>query len=264
MTTPAAASHADRFLPLRGTTNTRDLGGLPVAGGGTTATGRVWRSDAALALGHEDLEALARIGLTTVVDLREARELAFEPSAFLGHPFVVVHHVEVWRLVSERAGRPADPYDITAFYVAALDHAGDAFAEAARLIADAPGAAVFHCTAGKDRTGVLAALLLEAVGVPRAAVIEDFALTHDRIGSVRERLLADAVRQGVDPRQFGRLLGATADLIEPALAHLDRRHGGAVAYLTAAGVDAATLARLRAKLAPASEPLAPSSEPLVP
>lgn len=250
MTTLASASHAERFLPLRGTTNTRDLGGLPLAGGGTTVTGRVWRSDAPLVLAHEDLDALARIGLTTVVDLREAHEVAFEPSAFLGHPLVVVHHVEVWRLVNERAGRPADPFDITAFYLAALDHAGDAFAEAARLIADAAGAAVFHCTAGKDRTGVLAALLLEAVGVPRAAVIEDFALTHDRIGAVRKRLLAEAVRRGVDPHQFGQLLGATADLIEPALEHLDRRHGGAVAYLKAAGVDDATLVRLRAKLVP--------------
>ena len=256
MTTPAAPSPADRFLPLRGTTNTRDLGGLPLTGGGTTASGRVWRSDAPLVLVRDDLDALARLGLTTVVDLREAGELALEPNALLGHPFVVVHHVEVWRLVNERGGRPIDPFDITAFYVAALDHAGDAFARGVRLIADAPGAAVFHCTAGKDRTGLLAALVLEAVGVPRAAVIEDFALTHDRIGTVREWLLADAVRRGVDPLQFARLLGATADLIEPALAHLDRHHGGAVAYLRAAGVDAATLARLRAKLVP-GEPLAP-------
>ena len=250
MTTRAPLRHDDRFLQLRGTTNTRDLGGLPLSGGGATASGRVWRSDAPLVLAHEDLEALERLGLTTVVDLREAGELEFEPNALLGHPFVVVHHVEVWRRVNERGGRPVDPFDITAFYVAALDHAGEAFAEGVRLIADAPGAAVFHCTAGKDRTGVLAALLLEAVGVPRAAVIEDFALTHDRIGTVRERLLADAVRRGVDPQQFGRLLGATADLIEPALEHLDRRHGGAVAYLQAAGVDDATLARLRQKLAP--------------
>ncbi|MFN2321711.1 MAG: tyrosine-protein phosphatase [Trueperaceae bacterium] len=250
MTTHTAPSHADRFLALRGTTNTRDLGGLPLIGGGSTVLGRVWRSDAPLVLAPEDLGALARLGLTTVVDLREAGELALEPNALLGHPTVVVHHVEVWRLVNDRGGRPVDPYDITAFYVAALDHAGDAFAEGARLIADAPGAAVFHCTAGKDRTGVLAALLLEAVGVPRAAVIEDFALTHDRIETVRERLLAEAVRQGVDPLQFGRLLGATTDLIEPALAHLDRRHGGAVAYLQNAGVDDGTLARLRAKLAP--------------
>jgi protein-tyrosine phosphatase len=249
VTTPAATTQPDRFLPLRGTTNTRDLGGLPLARGGTTTRGRVWRSDAPLTLVQDDLDALARLGLTTVIDLREAAELADEPNALAGRPSVAVHHVEVWRRVNERGGRPADPYDITAFYLAALDHAGDAFAHAVRLIADAPGAAVFHCTVGKDRTGLLAALVLEAVGVPRAAVLEDFALTHDRIDALRARLLADAVRRGVDPEQFTRLLGATADLLEPALVHLDERHGGAVAYLRAGGVDGATLARLRAKLA---------------
>ena len=250
MTTPGHPALDDRFLRLRGTCNTRDLGGLPLSGGGSTTCGRVWRSDAPLVLAPEDLDALTRLGLTTVIDLREADELAQEPNALIGHPDVVVHHVEVWRWVNERGGRPTDPFDMTAFYVAALDHAGDAFADAVRLLADASGAAVFHCTAGKDRTGLLAALVLEAVGVPRAAVLDDFALTHDRIDAVRERLLADAVRRGVDPLQFGRLLGATADLLEPALAHLDRRHGGAVAYLNAAGVDDATLVRLRAKLAP--------------
>lgn len=250
MSPPTAVPHLDRFLPLEGTSNTRDLGGLPLAGGGHTVHGRLWRSDAPLALTEGDRAALARLGVTTAVDLREGFELTRDPSALVGHDGVAVHHVEVWRHIHDRGARVEDPFDITAFYVAALDHAGEAFAEAVRLLADAPGGAVFHCTAGKDRTGVLAALVLEVVGVPRDAIIEDFALTHDRIDAVRERLLADAVRRGVDPVQFARLLGATPDLIEPALEHLDRRFGGAEAYLHAAGVDAGSLALLRAKLVP--------------
>lgn len=250
MSVAAANPHLDRFLVLEGTSNTRDLGGLPLAGGGTTARGRLWRSDAPLALSAEDRTALARLDLTTAIDLREGFELVRDPSALVDHDGVEVHHVEVWRRIHDRGVRVADPFDITAFYVAALDHAGDAFAQAVRLLADAPGSAVFHCTAGKDRTGVLAALVLEVVGVSRAVVIEDFALTHDRIETVRTRLMADAIQRGVDPEQFARLLGATPDLIEPALDHLDRRFGGAEAYLRAAGVDDATLARLRAKLVP--------------
>lgn len=250
MSVAATSPHLDRFLILEGTSNTRDLGGLPLAGGGTTARGRLWRSDAPLTLSEEDRAALERLGVTTVVDLREGFEQTRDPSALVGHLGVAVHHVEVWRRIRDRGARVDDPFDITAFYLAALDHAGDAFAEGVRLLADAPGAAVFHCTAGKDRTGVLAALMLEAVGVPRAVVIEDFVLTHDRIETVRTRLMADAIRRGVDPEQFARLLGATPDLIEPALDHLDRRFDGAEAYLRAAGVDDATLARLRAKLVP--------------
>ena len=250
MTTLAPDRHTDRFLLLESTTNTRDLGGLDLMAGGLTVRGRLIRSDAFLNLSDHDLALLTTLGLSTVIDLRETGELTLEPSALRDRSGVEVHHVSVWEHVNAHAGRPADPWDITAFYVAALDHAPAAFALGVRLLAEAPGAALFHCTVGKDRTGLLAALILEAVGVSRDLVIEDFALTHDRIGTVRTRLLADAERRGVDPRDFGRLLGATPDLIVPALDHLDRAFGGAEAYLGRAGVDERTLERLRTKLLP--------------
>ncbi|MFU8887718.1 MAG: tyrosine-protein phosphatase [Trueperaceae bacterium] len=245
---PIDDAHAARFLPLTGLLNARDLGGLPLAGGGLTRHGRLLRSDAPLALGPEDRAHLTLFGLTTVVDLRESHELAREPNGLAGHDGIAIEHVEVWSLINATGIEPADPWDITAFYLAALDHAGPAFATAARLLADAEGAAMFHCTVGKDRTGLLALLILETVGVTRDAVIEDFALTEPRIGPIRERLLLDAEERGIARRDFVRLLGATPDLIEPALEHLDRRHGGAEAYLLRHGAGATTVARLRSKL----------------
>lgn len=250
MTTLAPDRHTDRFLRLESTTNTRDLGGLALATGGLTVRGRVVRSDAFLSLSDQDLAALTTLGLSTVIDLREADEVVREPSALLNRPGTNVHHVRVWEHVNARSAQPVDPWDMTAFYIAALDHAGAAFALGVRLLAEAPGAALFHCTVGKDRTGLLAALVLEAIGVSRELVIEDFALTHERIGPIRIRLLADAVRRGVDPNDFTRLLGATPDLILPALEHLDQTFGGAEAYLVRAGIDAGTLTRLRTKLVP--------------
>jgi len=246
--TPTDEAHAARFLPLSGLLNARDLGGLPLAGGGLTRHGQVLRSDAPLLLGPEDRAHLAHFGLTTVVDLREAHELAREPNGLSGHDGIAIEHVEVWSLINASGIEPVDPWDITGFYLAALDHAGPAFATAARLLADAEGAALFHCTVGKDRTGLLALLILEAVGVTRAAVIEDFALTEPRIGPIRERLLLEAEQRGIARSDFVRLLGATPDLIEPALEHLDRRHGSAEAYLLRHGAGATTLARLRSKL----------------
>ena len=245
---PSDDAHAARFLPLTGLLNARDLGGLPLVGGGLTRHGRLLRSDAPLALGPEDRAHLAHFGLTTVVDLRETHELAREPNGLAGLEGIAVEHVEVWSLINASGIEPVDPWDITGFYLAALDHAGPAFATAARLLADAEGAAMFHCTVGKDRTGLLALLILETVGVTREAIIEDFALTEPRIGPIRERLLLDAERRGIARRDFVRLLGATPDLIEPALEHLDRRHGGAEAYLLRHGAAPATLAGLRAKL----------------
>jgi protein-tyrosine phosphatase len=244
------ARHEARFLPLGGTLNLRDLGGLPLAGGGVTRSGRLLRSDAPRTLGPADPELLERLGLRTVVDLRQGHELADAPSALVGRDGVDVHHVEVWTHVNAGGGPPVDPWSITGFYLGALDHAGPAFARAVGILADAEGAALFHCTAGKDRTGLLALLVLETVGVTRAAVVEDFALTESRIGPIRERLLADAERRGIARADFARLLGATPDLIEPALAHLDRRYGGAAAYLRRFGASDATLERLRTKLTP--------------
>lgn len=237
-----------RFLPLEGTLNTRDLGGLPLASGGRTRSGKLLRSDGPMGLTDADMELLLALPLTTVVDLRQDYELERDPSRLAGRNDLHVLNIEVWGHVDASDDRPADRYDITAFYLAALDHAGPAFARAVTVLAEAEGAALFHCTAGKDRTGLLAALVLETVGVDRDTVIADFALTHDRIGPLRERLLAQAERNGVARSDFQRLLGATPDLIIPALDHLDARHGGAVAYLRRAGIGDGTFAALRAKL----------------
>lgn len=243
-----APGHEDRFLPLHGTLNTRDLGGLDLVGGGRTRLGVMLRSDVPMELTEADLRLLQGLPLTTVIDLRQAYELERDPSRLARLDHVAVHNVEIWGHIDGTGDEPADRFDITAFYVAALDHAGPGFARAVRILAEAEGAALFHCTAGKDRTGLLAALVLETVGVDRATVIADFALTHDRIGPLRERLLIDAEARGIPRTDFVRLLGATPDLIGPALRHLDARYGGAVAYLRRAGVDDVTLEKLRAKL----------------
>ena len=86
MSVSAAMAHASRFLPLEGTLNTRDLGGLPVAGGRLTRPGRVLRSDGPAALTDSDLDLLERLPLTTVVDLRGHVEREREPSRFLTRP----------------------------------------------------------------------------------------------------------------------------------------------------------------------------------
>lgn len=227
--------------------NARDLGGLPLADGGATRKGVFFRSDVPLSLNESDYQELERLGLTTVIDLRQPEELTRDPSCLVDRAGVEWHNVEVWGRIDSKDG-PSDDYDITAFYLAALDHAGAAFAQAVNILATSTGAALFHCTAGKDRTGLLALLLLELVGVPTDTIIEDFALTHDRIGPLRQRLLDDAEKRGVSREQFGRLLGATPDLIVPAIAHLHARYGGAEAYLKGHGVAEQTLSLIRNRM----------------
>jgi len=236
-----------RFVPLTGTMNTRDLGGLPLAGGGRTRSGVFYRSDVPMGFKDEDFAELERRGLTTVIDLRQPNELERDPSCLHGRDGLDWHNVEVWGHIAKDDG-PADEYDIVAFYRAALDHAGPAFVRAVELLANSEGAALFHCTAGKDRTGLLALLVLEVAGVPTETIISDFALTHDRIEPLRQRLLDDAESKGVSREQFSRLLGATPDLIAPAIEHLHATYGGAEAYLRRHGASDETLEKLRAKL----------------
>jgi protein-tyrosine phosphatase len=241
-----------RFVQLCGTCNARDLGGLPLLRGGETRRGRYFRADAPLRADEGDAEALHLMGVTTVLDLRDPDEVVREPNALTGHPGITVHHVDVWAAVRAARGAqaaPVDRWDLASLYEAALDHAGSEFATAIGHLAEAEGAALFHCTVGKDRTGLLAALLLESVGVARATIIEDYALTHDRIESVRTRLLAQGEERGIRREDYVRVLGATPDVLARALAHLDERHGGARAYLQRSGTDAATLARLEERLA---------------
>lgn len=240
--------HAARFVALGGTLNTRDLGGLPVNGTGLTRSGVFYRSDIPMRLTEADFRRLRELGLRTVIDLRQPYELDRDPNDLARVAGIDYRNIEIWGRIDAAQAQPADPFDITAFYVRALDHAGDSFVHVMRVLAEAEGAALFHCTAGKDRTGLVAALLLEVVGVDRTTIIEDFALTHDRIDPLRERLLADAERRGIPRADFQRLLGATPDLIGPALTHLDERFGGAAAYLRDHGLEEEAVGKLRLKL----------------
>jgi protein-tyrosine phosphatase len=243
------SSHQSRFLNLDGLVNARDFGGLPLRHGGETHFGVMLRADAPLRISQRDLTTLSNMGLSTVIDLREAHEVADEPNALVGVDGFSHHQVQLWRLIGEANYTPVDVYDISSFYLALLDHAGAGLARAASLAIAAPGVALIHCTAGKDRTGILSALLLESIGVTRAAVIEDFALTEDRIASIRQRLTAAAVARGEAASDFARLLGATPNLLAPALAHLDERYGGARPYLQLHGVSALELDELSERLA---------------
>ncbi|MBA2668119.1 MAG: tyrosine-protein phosphatase [Trueperaceae bacterium] len=239
-----------RFVPLCGTCNARDLGGLPLARGGETARGRIFRADAPLRREDGDLVALRQLGITTVIDLREPEEIALEPNALAAVEGISVHGVDVWGPMRAARTPPFDPWDLPSMYVAAIDHAGAAFARAVDLLAAAEGAVLFHCTVGKDRTGLVAALLLEALGVPRSAVVQDYALTHDRIDGVRARLLARGERHGVRREDYLRVLGATPEVLMQALRHVDDRFSGAESYLLRAGADPGSLPRLAERLTP--------------
>lgn len=253
----------DRWIGVRGAHNVRDLGGLPLGGhdGATTSTGALYRADALDGLTADDLALLHDgLGIRHVVDLRSATERAERGRGLLGDVDGIVYtEVEVIptdlmgarqaarKEAVERGGAASSI--MADGYVKLLEYGAPAFAAAVTEIARPHGApALFHCAAGKDRTGVLAALLLGVAGVEHDAVVADYALTSERLDPIFSRL------RGVD--SFERIAAdvpafvfeaVTATMVE-FLDRLDQQWGGAVAYLGAIGVSETSLQRIHTLL----------------
>ena len=240
-----------RLVPLRGSFNFRDLGGYPGRGGRTTRWGRLYRSDALHELTGEDVAVLRRLGLRTVIDLRTERELDRSGRGPLGPEPIAFHHLAVVRegvggtpaAEGEALAAPAPPGDdLAERYLWYLEVGRDSLVGALTLLGEEEHyPLVFHCAAGKDRTGVLAALVLELAGVDREVIVADYVLTGERIGHILDRWRSDpgfAERMAQVPASR---LGVEAATMEAFLDGLDRRHGGAREWALAAGVPAATL-----------------------
>jgi protein tyrosine/serine phosphatase len=232
-----------RDLAWDGCVNVRDLGGLPAGDGRRTRFGVVVRADSRASLTEAGWGSLVGYGVSRIVDLRRADELAADPAPPDGIDVEVVHvslmeGVEPgdpgWAEVvaaAEAASTLRDAYVV--YYEAALERCRPAVAAALDAIAAAPsGAVVVHCVGGKDRTGLVAALLLRLCGVSLETIDADYAATE-------ARLLGR-----FDPETAAAPAGAMA----ASLAGLERRHGSVEAYLAGCAPSAATIGRLRDRL----------------
>jgi len=242
-----------RWIRLEGIDNLRDVGGLPLRDGGTTVSGQLLRSANLRHVTDADVAHLVDVlGLSLVIDLRTAREIDRD-----GPTAVAVAGVETVALsflpeegeALPETGEDTDP--LLRAYRGYLADRAENVVEAVRLLG-APGAgpALVHCAAGKDRTGVLLALVLDAVGVEREAVIADYALSAEHVEAMFRRWTAAA---GVAmPDDLTPHL-PRAEVIEEVLARLDAQHGdgpggGAAGWLRANGLEDEALERLRARL----------------
>jgi hypothetical protein len=248
------AMHATRVLRLAGADNVRDLGGLPVGPGRRTAAGRIFRGELLPVLLEQDVEILIReVGLRTVVDLRTRGEVRHEAGRWLEHE---VGWVNCPFRLGTLAPVPGPGADFVAAYMGFLEGGPRAVLLAVETLMNPDNQpALFHCAAGKDRTGVLTALLLDVLGVPHDVIAEDYALSSlalsrvfDRLAEIEpyRRTLADAVVADHEPH---------AATMSAFLEALHRRHGGSEAWLLAHGVAPSALARYRdAMVGPAGAP----------
>jgi protein tyrosine/serine phosphatase len=247
---------------------------MPTGDGSVTAEKRLLRADNLQGLTGSDVSRLVEeFGLTRVVDLRSVAEVTSEgPGPLAGVASVEhVHHSvipaegdrDLTEQVDDRtAGLVRDvllarrerhaaqnPDDgISGHYLGYLEDRPDSVIAALRAIAGTSGAALVHCAAGKDRTGVIVALALSAVGVRREAVVADYAATAERIGAIMARLrasltYADGVNRITDEQHTPR-----ASSMERFLDLLESRHGGVARWLVDHGFGDRDLELLRNKL----------------
>jgi protein-tyrosine phosphatase len=214
--------------------------------------GRLFRSDSLASLSDTDIRYVVdELGLHTAVDLRAGHEVDDHPHRPLADAGVSVHHRPIVDETRRRADDAAMPKrGLDEIYVLMLERFGDRFASVVELIADSGGyPAVFFCAGGKDRTGLVAALVLAALGVDDKPIAADYALTADVLPVLLERNRLRAEARGVAPEvaDHALLLAEEATMLA-VLARLRAEHGTVDGYLEAHGLTPETLASLRAGL----------------
>jgi protein-tyrosine phosphatase len=229
---------------IPGTFNARDLGGLRTRDA-AVRTGVLWRSDALIELGTAGRTALARLGVELAIDLREPVERRLDPADLAGLPIRLEQQP-----ILEGDLEDVRELSISELYVVLLETRGAAFASAIARLARADGArAIFFCSAGKDRTGLVSALLLDAVGVLPEEIVADYALTGENLrGPFRDAIEARARAAGISEQELAVKIGAPAEAMWQVLDWLRERSGGGAGYLRANGLSASELDSLRRHL----------------
>ena len=222
----------DRVLAWDGCINVRDLGGLPLAGGGETRFGVVVRADSIRGLTERGWQALLDYGVRSVIDLRGDAEVAADPPL---SPPVPVTRVPI---------TPPDEWvSMHETYLAQLARSRAEFSRAAALIAAAEYPVVVHCHGGRDRTGMLVALLLDATGVTREAIASDHARSDESFAPHNDAWFAAAPSEEERQRRI-RIAEPAGRTMIGVLEQIDRAYGGSASYLEADIIDTVVL-RLR-------------------
>jgi protein tyrosine/serine phosphatase len=243
-----------RELVWDGCVNVRDLGGHPTEDGGETVYRAIIRADSVGLLTGDGWAALVESGVARIVDLRLESEVNEDPPRELA---VEVVHVPIldrfdeasWPdIVALSDGAPSHAEAQRLVYLRFLDRCRARFVEAVAAVAEAPpGAVVVHCHGGKDRTGLVVALLLRLARVPVDVIADDYALSGERLRERHERWLATAEDE-LERARIERLSSTPAAAMRGVLEAIDDRYGGVEQYLLDGGLSAELVEVARARL----------------
>jgi len=238
-----------RRIVLDGCLNFRDLGGYPTADGRLVRWRQLFRSDALHLLSTADVQLLrAELGLGCIIDLRSTAELRKEGRGLLEAQAVRFHHLPLFD--GERRDRGETPAfaNLGELYFLMIEHAAPAVGHVVTALAESGCPAVFHCAAGKDRTGVVSAVLLGLLDVPDEVIVADYAATREQLEAIVDRLMSLEGYKAMLAELPPDTMHAEPETMITLLARVREKYGSMTEYARNAGVSASAIETLRARL----------------
>jgi protein-tyrosine phosphatase len=251
---------AERLVPLEGSWNFRDMGGYQTSNGFRVKWGQIFRSDNLAHITDSDQTLLKQMGLHLVCDFRTPSEWTRWPDRLPNDHSIdylqlpIVHGEREFDFYQEKIGKGEVGWLTEEFMIDAniriIDEYGDTLGKVFHRMAETKNRpVVFHCAGGRDRTGVCAALILLALGVPEETVVYDYCLSGVFISKHREKINERIRSRGIDPEIVALYYTAAPHFFIPVINHIREVYGSAANYLrTKAGVSDETLDLLKKEL----------------
>lgn len=237
----------DRELRLEIAHNVRHLGGYATSDGRTTHDGII-RSASLHRLTDTGMRHLAEAGVRTIIDFRSDMEVERDVTPDSTPYGIRRVHAPVFQQDASPVGLETEFTGYAPVYERFLDSGRGAYRTLFETAAEAEGRVLFHCAAGKDRTGVAAALLLDLAGVGEPTIIEDYRLTETLLAPVLAEWLPRMAERGIDSERAMALMAAPADAITATLTHLRDRYGSGEGYMREIGVSETAISAVRARM----------------
>ena len=238
----------DRHLVWPDLLNARDLGGLTSASGHETVWRQVVRADNLNKLAPAGVTAMVAYGVRTVIDIRDPRELERFPNPLAASPPHGLVFASVPLVSDANWEALKDPAWVTEGYALMTRLSHDNIAKVVAAVSDArPSTVVVHCHAGKERTGVVAALLLSLAGVPDETVAEDWTVTDEYLQPLYQEWLENETDPAIRAKRLEGFVSRAEHIVD-VLTYVRRTHGSVDEYLMAGGLRADQLERARRRL----------------
>jgi protein-tyrosine phosphatase len=243
----------DRHLAWDACYNVRDLGGYPMKDGGETRWRTYLRADNLCRLTPNGEKALVEFGVHTIIDLRNDSELALEPHPFAqknGHTDGPAYlHLSLVGEDEEDIKAIDEAPSLEAGYVVILERFSKQMAGIITAIGDAAeGAVLFHCFGGKDRTGLVAAMLLALAGVPDETIAKDYAITDRYLQPFYDQVFREVGEDHAERERLATMFASRPETMRAVLSYLDREYGGVERYLLASGVRRQSIKKIRSRI----------------